>query len=106
MKLYLVVKKMEEDCEAAYQVAMAMRRMTREMIDLALENGFNPDAKEIEMLQIVDDIEGRLGRIDDVIRHFNQYPEYIDQEVMEGLIYGESFTYSGIVDEGLKTIIS
>lgn len=92
-KLYKLVRRMEQDLEAAFQVATNTRHMSPEMLELAADSGIDPLQTEQEMEDIMNNIELRLDRIFLMAKHMNDYPEEVNQELLEGFIYGAQLDY-------------
>ena len=96
LKLYKLVRRMEQDLEAAYQVSMNMRHMNAETIDLALASGIDPDKAIAEMEDVMNNIEVRLDKIFLMAKHMHEYPEEVGEEILEGFIYGSQLDDPGI----------
>ena len=88
LKLFTLVRRMERDLEAAYQVYQNMRHMDPDTADLAEAAGLNPEETIKEMNTIMDNIEVRMDAIFSMVKHMNEYPEEVGEELMEGFIYG------------------
>jgi len=88
LKLYKLVRKMEQDLEAAYQVHRNMIHMTPEAADLAADAGIDPDKAIEEMEVVMNNIEARLDRIFLMAKHMNQFPEEVGEEILEGFFHG------------------
>lgn len=93
MKVYRIVRKMENDLLAAEQVIYNLGRMSPDMIEFSVSSGMDPDKTEQEMCDIINNISDRLRRIDTIVELVNDSPaEYINEEFMEGFIYGDNFS--------------
>lgn len=93
MRVYKIVRKMENDMLAAEQVLYNLSRMSPDMLEFSVSSGMDPDKTETEMYEIINNISDRLRRIDTIVELVNDNPtEFINEEFMEGFIYGSNFS--------------